>query len=130
VCRLPLSCSLHVFAAAGDEPPQKVHQRGSWCPEQPASAGGWAVLLVHPGWAQQGGAVEAADSLQGLVVGYNVFVSLVVAAHGKAVECPQGVSRAVVWVFCGFVVVGLRAAAVYGDTVLPAYQFQLCTQRR
>jgi len=36
-----------------------------------------AVLLAQPGWAQQGGALEAADSLQGLAVGYNVFVLLV-----------------------------------------------------
>jgi len=36
-----------------------------------------AVLLAQPGWAQQGGALEAADRLQGLAVGYNVFVLLV-----------------------------------------------------
>lgn len=35
-----------------------------------------AVLLMQPGWVQQGLAYGAADSLQGLAVGFNAFVLL------------------------------------------------------
>jgi hypothetical protein len=34
------------------------------------------ALLFQPGWVQEGSAFAAADSVQGLSVGYNVFVLL------------------------------------------------------
>jgi hypothetical protein len=83
------------------------------------------ALLFQPGWVQQGSAFAAADSVQGLSVGYNLFVLLaLVLPIGKRwgpTKCSAGVACGVV---CGVLTSGvlglLCAASPYCLHVRPA----------